>query len=567
MLKQMISRSTRKNWERLQSGSELRLARRANKRLSTKKIVPLEYFCRRDNTQAVEKLLLLLNEPQTGITDLLCSVAEKLFRRAGIWQCRHVREVLSHYPYRLISGVDDCPLPEGENDLLGLIYQSSLPEGIKNQRGSYYTPLAVTREMVRGLAFQNGKTLLDPCCGSGAFLLAADCDDPNLLFGVESDAVAAMLAKFNLLLRYPDKKFIPNIVCGDFLLDDLFPMQQFDHIVTNPPWGAATEKINDGVISSGESFSHFFVKSHRKLKPEGTLRFLLPQAVLNVKIHRDLRNFILNECRLESITGYGNIFSGVVTGFADIKCRKSASSGPVLLKTGDRSFEIDPAMFSQSENCVFSFLTPQDVQIIRKCRKAGVYNLSGSIWAMGIVTGDNKAKLSTVPAPGLEAIYTGKELAPYHLKEPRYYIRYDRKSFQQTAKDEYYRAPEKLIYKFISGKLVFAYDDRQSLVLNSANILIPAIPGMSIKTAMALLNSELFSFLHHKISGEVKILKGNLLNLPFPAISSKADRQISDTVDRIIAGDTGFDRSLQSEIYALFGLSDNEITYIRSCGR
>ena len=114
MLKQMISRSTRKNWERLQSGTELRLARRANKRLSTKKIVPLEYFCRRDNTQAVEKLLLLLNEPQAGITDLLCSVAEKLFRRAGIWQCRHVREVLSHYPYHRIPGVDDCPLPEGE---------------------------------------------------------------------------------------------------------------------------------------------------------------------------------------------------------------------------------------------------------------------------------------------------------------------------------------------------------------------------------------------------------------------------------------------------------------------
>lgn len=141
---------------------------------------------------------------------------------------------------------------------------------------------------------------------------------------------------------------------------------------------------------------------------------------------------------------------------------------------------------------------------------------------------------------------------------------YDRKTFQQVAKEEYYRAPEKLVYKFISNKLVFAYDDKQRLFLNSANILIPKIPGMNIKTVMALLNSDLFSFLYQKMFGEVKILKGNLLQLPFPEISTEQDSRISALVDSIISGCADDVELLQSEIYSLFNLSNEQIKHIKT---
>ena len=120
------------------------------------------------------------------------------------------------------------------------------------------------------------------------------------------------------------------------------------------------------------------------------------------------------------------------------------------------------------------------------------------------------------------------------------------------------------MYKFISNKLVFAYDVKQRLFLNSANILIPKIPGMNIKTVMALLNSELFSFLYQKMFGEVKILKGNLLQLPFPEISTEQDSRISALVDSIMSGCTDDVELLQSEIYSLFNLSNEQIKHIRS---
>ena len=88
---------------------------------------------------------------------------------------------------------------------------------------------------------------------------------------------------------------------------------------------------------------------------------------------------------------------------------------------------------------------------------------------------------------------------------------------------------------------------------------------MSIKTVLALLNSELFSFLYQKLFGEVKILKGNLLCLPFPAIPGETDVRISASVDRILCGETGIESVLQREICALFALDDTETEYIHSC--
>ena len=68
----------------------------------------------------------------------------------------------------------------------------------------------------------------------------------------------------------------------------------------------------------------------------------------------------------------------------------------------------------------------------------------------------------------------------YLFRAPAAFIRFDPDRFQQAAPERKYRAPEKLVYRFISKKLIVAYDDRGRLTLNSANILIPrvdAVPG------------------------------------------------------------------------------------------
>lgn len=558
-----ISKSTRRNWDRLKTEESSRLTRRANKRLSAKKIMPVEAFINKDNRLAVLDILSALDDSAFSMTDLLCSVAENLFSVRGILYNSNVQTVLAKYPYRRIAGVINAELPQDENDLLGIIYQAGSAEGKKNQHGSYYTPRKITAEMGALLTFENGEIFLDPCCGSGAFLLAVPCDTPQLLYGIDRDPFAVMIAEFNMLLRFHDKNFIPNIFCGDFLTDNPLKDHSFDYIVTNPPWGAFSGIVPEiAEITSQETFSLFFVKAFRQLKENGIVRFLLPEAILNVKIHKDIRRFMLENCCLENMVLHGRLFSGVTTGFVDLMCRKGRKNDTVTVKKDGSAFEVDTAVFTENKNNVFSLLTPQDRTVIEQCRELGRYTLEKSRWALGIVTGDNRGKLKAGPEPHTEAIYTGREIVPYGLKAPQNYILYDRSALQQVAGEEYYRAAEKLVYKFISNKLVFAYDDKQRLFLNSANILIPEIPGMSIKTVLAFLNSELFTFLYQKMFGEVKILKGNLLQLPFPDISREADRRISALTDRVIAGNESYE-TLQDEIYAQFKLTADQISYIK----
>ena len=86
---------------------------------------------------------------------------------------------------------------------------------------------------------------------------------------------------------------------------------------------------------------------------------------------------------------------------------------------------------------------------------------------------------------------------------------------------------------------------------------------MSIKTIMAFLNSTLFQFMYIKLFGEIKILKGNLMELPFPEISSFDNEKITALVDAILKGDIEKQEVIDRYIFAIYGLTEQQISNIR----
>ena len=190
-------------------------------------------------------------------------------------------------------------------------------------------------------------------------------------------------------------------------------------------------------------------------------------------------------------------------------------------------------------------------------------DLSHSQWALGIITGNNAKVLKDRPRTGLEPIFTGKDITKYGLKKASRYIKYQRINFQQCAKDEFYRAKEKLVYKFVSSSLCFTYDNKQRLFLNSANILIPEVDGMSIKTVLAFLNSSLFNFLYAKRFNDIKILKGNLSALPFPKITAETDKQLTALVDKALKGNVEAVAEIDKVIFAMYEFDTEEIRIIQ----
>ncbi|MDE7336087.1 MAG: hypothetical protein K2N10_07245, partial [Muribaculaceae bacterium] len=140
------------------------------------------------------------------------------------------------------------------------------------------------------------------------------------------------------------------------------------------------------------------------------------------------------------------------------------------------------------------------------------------------------------------------------------YILFEPDSFQQCAKEEYFRAPEKLIYRFIAKYPIVAYDDKQRLCLNSANILIPQLDGISIKSVAALLNSSLYHYYYSLKFTDIKVLKGNLQELPFPKLTPDQDRTLSNLVSSIHLSGLSEEnqQKLDETIYSIFDITPAE---------
>jgi type I restriction-modification system DNA methylase subunit len=209
-------------------------------------------------------------------------------------------------------------------------------------------------------------TICDPACGSGAFLnqaldflitehqyidelqaklfgdglVLSDMENSILehnLFGVDLNEESVEIAKLSLWLRtaQPNRKLNDlnsNIKCGNSLIDDpevagdkAFNWQQafpkvfekggFDVIIGNPPYVLCQpSNTNEKTLEYYKKFEvasykidlfHlFFEKSIYLLKQNGKLGFITPNTYLTNKYIQKLRNYILNNTKIETIVNY-----------------------------------------------------------------------------------------------------------------------------------------------------------------------------------------------------------------------------------------------------------------------
>ena len=471
--------------------------------------------------------------------------------------------------------------PHCDEDFLGLLYQSILIEGNKSAQGSYYTPSRLVEDALSHLD-HSSFTFLDPCCGSGKFLLSAANKfklAPENIYGFDCDKIAINIARINILMAYRNIDFSPNIFCLDSLAElatgDVFCetnhlIGKIDAIATNPPWGAyknaAFKDAFLGNVKSGETFSMFLERSIQLLRKGGRLSFILPESILKIKIHADIREFVLKNTIISKISMLGRPFTGVYTPVIrlDLVKQSDEKSSIVLIERNGSSDRIAQSRFCNNENYAFDVsIESHEECLLNKIFSVKHVTLSQNAeWALGIVTGDNKRFLSDVKEHGAEAVYRGSDVFPYYFGEPGSYIHFTPGAFQQVAHERFFRASEKLVYKFISKKLVFAYDHRQCLTLNSANILIPSIPGMRIKTVLAFLNSSVFQYIFKKKFSTHKVLRGDLEKLPFPLIDTEIQKTIERLIDSAICN-RNIPDMLEKVIFSAFCLDEKEISIIQ----
>lgn len=591
---------------KIASGSFGRLRMRANKAGSVNTVLPSEYAENSASIERISNLVAQFNLDGLAIEPLLFLAAFRLLESKGEVKRQHERDCFNldsslfwlreSVKSEMVAwrkslknigdsgeyrGIYDQIIPFATDDFLGLIYRSLSSEGEKSSQGAYYTPTNIARDALESMTGPIGR-FLDPCCGTGKYLLVAAKVfelSPKNIHGFDIDPIAVKIARLNLLLAFQKEEFSPNIECLDSLSElangDMFNstcnlIGKIDAIATNPPWGAFKNAHIpaqfEGKIRSGETYSMFLVKSIELLREGGQLSFLLPESILKIKTHSDIREIILNHSKITKITKMGRPFTGVFTPVI----RMDATIGPpdkdslVTVEENGNIHKVAQCRFKSNDHFAFDIDTAtHEAVLLNRLYSVKHQTLFGHAqWALGIVTGDNGKYVLNSQVTGAEAVFRGGNVYPFSLGQPRSFIRFIPSEFQQTAPERFFRAPEKLVYKFISKRLVFAYDDKQRLTLNSANILIPSIPGMGIKVAMAFLNSAVFQYIFRKKFSTHKVLRGDLEKLPFP----KIDQIVHDTLENLVnltleSGEIPV--NLEPLIFSTFNLTDEEVAEIK----
>jgi type I restriction-modification system DNA methylase subunit len=220
----------------------------------------------------------LFKQNELTADDLIPKYLQKLALFFGHFDYRTKQGTL--FPYQF----DKIPI-----QLISNIYESFLKEETKKGNGVYYTPSFLVNFMLSQTLSEKLKQtlkakILDPACGSGAFLveafrllIKASKAEKNYekkkqilqhqLFGIDLDSRALQIAAFSLylaLLEGEKPEFIQEkirtespilpgligktLIHGNALTDDIeFKVNDkklaltFDCIVANPPWGSAKD--------------------------------------------------------------------------------------------------------------------------------------------------------------------------------------------------------------------------------------------------------------------------------------------------------------------------------------
>ena len=617
--------------QKLISGELKKLNKRANKKQAQRFFIPKEYITNPSDFDKLNPIIDFVQKNHIPTTTALFLLGLNLLKKEKLFLKIDIKSLVKKQKFFFKSKVSinpqikkeihswflevknynintsfsfllNCSLPD-QRDILGILYQSLLHEGKKSQSGSYYTPYNIVKNIQTDYVKKDSK-VLDPCCGTGQFLLGFSdvVDNPLNIYGMDYDQTAVRIARLNLLIKFKNHNFIPNIFCKNLLFDkenqqldfldskknqtNLFnvsndkDIKDFDVIATNPPWGASflKQEIKQlkqlyPEIRSAQSFSYFLKKSFSLLKPSGILSFLLPESILNVKTHKNIREFILKFSQIKKIIYLNRVFKNVFTPVIRLDLKKGLkNNNSTIIQNTNAKYKTKQIQWTSNHDFIFDIHShPLDNQIINKVYQVKHTTLKNqAIWALGIVTGDNKKFIvskDNTPAKSISAfepIYRGKDLKKFIVSaKPYCYIQFQPDKFQQVAPEYKYRSKQKLIYKFISKDLTFAYDDKQRLTLNSANILIPQIPNYPIKVILALFNSSLYQFLFQKKFSSIKVLRSHIEALPLPLWDKKTFLKIIKLTNQVIKNQNKL-QTLDDYITHKFKLTTKEITRIKN---
>ena len=239
-----------------------------------------------DLVEKYEEILKELSECDGLIGTIFTKATNKIYRPVML---KKVIDMVSEDNWYMMEG-----------DLKGSIYESILEKNGQDKKsgaGQYFTPRALISAIVDVVDPKIGETVVDPCCGTGGFLLAAyehmktqskDVEKQkflknNALFGVDNTDLVVTLASMNLYLHDIGVNKSP-ITYGDSLIDKSDKVYQV--VLTNPPFGTRPQGSVDvsanrpEFIKTSDNQVNFLQHIMSIVKTGGRVGVVMPDSIL-----------------------------------------------------------------------------------------------------------------------------------------------------------------------------------------------------------------------------------------------------------------------------------------------
>jgi hypothetical protein len=221
-------------------------------------------------------------------------------------------------------------------EVLAHIYENTLVDALTRKKlGIHSTPPSIARYIVHRLPFedfpQEERRVVEPCSGSGVFLVAAlqrlrellpgDFTDTmrhryftKMLHGYETDPFALEISKLCLVLAD-----LPNPNGWSLHQEDVFDspamlgqLRRARIVLCNPPFEDFTEaeRRKYGALASAHKPAELLHRVLRHLHREGILGFVLPRSFVDGRGYREIREALARRYReLEVVALPDRVFS------------------------------------------------------------------------------------------------------------------------------------------------------------------------------------------------------------------------------------------------------------------
>jgi len=464
--------------------------------------------------------------------------------------------------------------------MLGYAYENALvTPALRRKHGIFYTPRSITSYVLERLPVesiaQSDRALLDPCCGSGSFLLAGFERLTGLLpatfspaqrhqylrralRGADIDPFALEIAALSLVLADGQNRNGWELLQQDVLNVTVDAQSRRPSIVvTNPPF----REVKHGGVRK-ETAAEVLLRLLDLLRPNGLMGIVLPQSILDSRSATVARRALLDRAQLlEIATLTGGLF-GSSADTAVMIVRKHGTSKTAArlvtvreLRSKDLSkfrlsgafsatYSVDPLPWKQDAAACFvlSPIAETWSAIEERCRRLHEV----AIVRNGLrVQADDNESVTADTRPGAVpfvdrldvlrpfALLIGKGLKDHkwlrygtHLDRPR-----DASLFKSTKvllnSNRNTGSRWRLVAAIAAKGLYFS---------DNFHAVLPLSDGPSLEHIVAVLNSPVANAWFDAHCKKRKVVQATLEQLPFPTFDEKAGTKLNELVRQLERG-------------------------------